>query len=188
MWRNRDDSEYNWIMIQLIRRGLAILAICGLFASIVIYTASYRGTTMDSIAKWAIGLHVGVFVLLLPMYAVEYSKVKQRTFFWKGFARGMPKWVVPGIKLLGLFFVVHFVLFLTQSHASAPEIKDGQYVLNDHGRTVKPLTQSEYYTLKGAELRLFATGWMFFYFVPAAYWWFPRTEEKNLEIGAINRV
>lgn len=176
-------------MIQLVRKGLAILSVCGLFASIVIYTASYRGTTMDSVAKWAIVLHVGVFVLPLPMYAVEYSKVKQRTFFWKGFARGMPKWVVPGIKLLGLFFVVHFVLFLTQSHASAPEIKDGQYVLNDHGRTVKTLTQSEYYTLKGAELRLFATGWMFFYFVPAAYWWFPRTEEKSLvEIRAINRV
>lgn len=175
-------------MIQLVRRGLAIVSICGLFASIVIYTASYRGATIDGIARWAILLHVGVFVLLLPMYAVEYSRVLERTFFWKGFARGMPKWVVPGIKLLGLFFVIHFVLFLMQSHASAPEIKNGQYVLDDHGRIVKTLTQSEYYTLKGAELRLFATGWMFFYFVPAAYWWFPRTEEKNFRNPANSRV
>jgi hypothetical protein len=35
------------------------------------------------------------------------------------------------IKLLGLFFAVHFVLFLTQSHASAPETKNGEYVLNE---------------------------------------------------------
>ncbi|HET6218792.1 MAG TPA: hypothetical protein VFE27_17350 [Acidobacteriaceae bacterium] len=90
----------------------------------------------------------------------------------------MPKWVVPGIKLLGLFFVVHFALFLTQSHASAPKIKNGEYVLDDHGKIVKTLTQSEFYEVKGAELRLFATGWMFFYFVPTAYWWFPRTGQK----------
>ena len=53
-WRNRDDSEYNWIMIQVVRRSLAIVSASGLFASIVIYIASYRGATMDSIARWAI--------------------------------------------------------------------------------------------------------------------------------------
>jgi hypothetical protein len=98
----------------------------------------------------------------------------------EGFARGLPRWVVPSIKLLGLFFAVHFVLFLAQNHASAPEIKNGEYVLNDHGKIVKTLTRSEFYKLKGAELRLFAAGWMFFYFVPTAYWWFPRTEQETI--------
>jgi len=167
-------------MIQVVRRSLAIVSVCGLVASIVIYVASYRGATMDGIARWAIALHIGIFVLLLPMYAAEYSSVRQRTFFWKGFTQGMPKWIVPSIKLLSLFFAVHFVLFLTQSHASAPEIKDGKYVLSDHGRIVRALTQSEYFRLKGAELRLFATGWMFFYFVPTAYWWFPRTRQETI--------
>src|ERR1700733_3880157 len=175
-------------MIQVVRRSLAIVSVSGLFASIVIYIASYRGATMDGIARWAIVLHIGTFVLLLPMYAVEYSTVRQRTFFSKGFARGMPKWVVPGIKLLALSFAVHFVLFLAQSHASAPEIKNGEYVLNDHGKIVKTLTQPEFYKLKGAELRLFATGWMFFYFVPTAYWWFPRTEQETIGNLGINRV
>jgi hypothetical protein len=175
-------------MIQIVRRSLAIVSICGLIASIVIYIASYREATMDGIARWAIVFHIGIFVLLLPMFAVEYSTVRQRTFFWKGFAQEMPRWVVPSIKLLGLFFAVHFVLFLTQSHASAPEIKNGEYVLNDHGKIVKTLTQSEFYKLKGAELRLFATGWMFFYFVLTAYWWFPRTEQETIGNLEINRV
>jgi hypothetical protein len=122
------------------------------------------------------------------MYAVEYSSVRQRTFFSKGFARGMPKWVVRSIKLLALFFAVHLVLFVTQSHASVPEIRNGEYVLNDHGKIVKTLTQSEFYKLKGAELRLFATEWMFFYFVPTAYWWFPRTEQETIGNLGINRV
>ena len=179
-WPNRNDSEYNWIMIQVVRRSLAIVSGSGLFASIVIYIASYGGATMDAIFRWAIVLHIGIFVLLLPIYAVEYSTVRQRTFFSKGFARGMPRWVVPSTKLLALFFAVHFVLFLAQSHGSAPEIKNGEYVLNDHGKIVKTLTQSEFYKLKGAELRLFATEWMFFYLVPTVYCWFTRTEQETI--------
>jgi hypothetical protein len=175
-------------MVPVVRKSLAIVSASGLFASIVIYIASYRGATMDGIARWAIVLHIGIFVLLLPMYAVEYSAIRQRTFFSKGFARGMPGWVVPGIRWLALFFTVHFVLFLTQSHASAPEIKNGEFVLNDHGKIVKTLTRSEFYKLKGGELRLFATGWMFFYFVPTAYWWFPRTEQETIGNPGINRV
>ena len=161
-------------MIQLVHKGLAIVSACGLLAGLVVYIASYRGATIDAIARWAIALHVGVFTLLLPMYAVEYSQVRQRTFFWRGFGRNMPKWVISAIKLLGLFFVVHFVLFLAESHASSPELKDGQYVLDDHGTTIRTLTRAQYYSLKGAELRLFATGWMFFYLVPTAYWWYLR--------------
>jgi hypothetical protein len=125
---------------------------------------------MDSMSKLAIILHIGVFILLLPMFAVEYSGLAGRSFFWKGFAQGRPKWVVPVIKLLGLFFAIHFVLFLVQSHAAAPEIINDQYVLNNHGQIVKALTQSEYSALKGAELRIFATCWIFFYFVPMMYW------------------
>lgn len=136
---------------------------------------------MDSMSRLAIVLHLGVFILLLPMFGAEYSGLLDRSFFWKGFAQGKPKWVVRGVNLLGLFFVLHFVLFLVQSRAAAPEIINGQYVLNNHGHIVKVLTQSEYSTLKGAELRIFATGWMFFYFVPMMYWWFPRASKVQFE-------
>jgi hypothetical protein len=167
-------------MIQVVRRSLAIASASGLFASIVIYMASYRGATMDNIAPWAIVLHIGTLVLLLPMCLVNYSTLSQGSFLCQGFGRGMPRWVVPSIKLLGLFFAVHFALFLTQSHASAPENKNGKYVLNDQGKIVKTLTQAEFYKLKGAELRLFATGWMFFYFVLTGYWWFSRSMEGGV--------
>jgi len=106
---------------------------------------------MDGIARWAILLHVGIFVLFAPMCAIEYSSIRQRSFFYKGFARGMPKWAVPSINLLGLFFAIHFVLFLVQSHAAVPEMRNGVYVLNDHGRIVRALTQAEYYALRGGD-------------------------------------
>ena len=166
------------VMILAMRKILAVLAACGLAASVFAYIGSYLGMTMDGAFRLAILLHVGVFILLAPMYAVDYGAVKERSFFWKGFSHCMPKWVVPTIKLLGVVFLVHFCLFLIESHAASPQIKDGQYVLDNHGQIVKVLTQREYFGLKGAELRLFATGWMFFYFVPAAYWWFPRNQGR----------
>jgi len=129
---------------------------------------------MDGLFQWALLLHMGIFILVLPMFALEYSSIRNRVFFWKGFRQGRPTWTVPAITLIGLFFFSHFAFFLIQSHAASPEIKDGDYVLNNHGHIVKLLTHGEYLALKGAELRLFATGWIFFYFVLTMYWWFPR--------------
>ena len=129
---------------------------------------------MDAIPRLVVSLHVGVFILLVPMFSVEYSGLRDRSFLWKGFALGKPKGIISGIRFLGLFFALHFVLFLVQSHASVPEIINGQYVLDNHGQIVKVLTYSEYWALKGAELRLFATGWIFFYFVATVYWWYPK--------------
>ena len=168
-------------MILMMRRFVAVLSACGLAASAIVYVESYLGATMDGMSRRAIVLHIGVFILLLPIYAVEYSSIKDRTFFWAGFAQGMPKWAVRSIKLLGLFFIFHFVWFLLHSHAASPELKNGGFVLNNHGQIVKVLTQSEYLKLKGEELRLFATGWMFFYFVPMMYWWFPKRQQVGLD-------
>jgi hypothetical protein len=112
----------------------------------------------------------------------SYTKGAQlwgEAFFWRGFSRGMPKWIVPTIKSLGLFFLFHFILFLFQSYGASPQVKDGQYVLNSHGHIAKALTQSEYVKLKAAELRMFAAGWIFFYFVPTVYWWFPRRHQNS---------
>jgi hypothetical protein len=171
--------------MDFVRKFLAVVSACGLAASTVVYLGSYVGLSMDSLAQRAIILHVGVFLLLLPMFALEWRGLNERTFFWKGFAETMPKWVVPAINVIGLFCMAHFVVFLVQSRMASPEIINGQYVLNNHGQIVRVLTRYEYLRLKGAELRLFASGWMFFYFVPTMYWWFPRNTANQHEGRAI---
>ncbi len=199
-------------MVLVIRRFLAFLAECGLAASIAVYLESFRGTTLESLMPLPFVLHLGVFVLVMPMVVIEYSSfhfetrapiwfsgdgpikrgpfswqgyaqgapVWEDTFYWKKFSQGMPKWVVPTIKLLGLFFIFHFILFLVQSHVASPQIENGQYVLDNHGQTVKALTQLEYFKLKTAESRMFAAGWICFYFVPMMYWWFPRSRQVSM--------
>jgi hypothetical protein len=174
-------------MISTTRSFFAVLTAFGFAASGVVCVRSYGGATMDSLSRWAIVLHLGVLILLLPIYAVEYPSIKGRAFFWAGFAQSTPKWVVRAIKLFALFFVFHFVWFLVQSHAASPELKNGGFVLNRHGQVVKVLTQSEYLNLKGEELRLFATGWMFFYFVPTMYWWCPKRQQVRLNASWRNQ-
>ena len=158
-----------------IRKFLAIVAGCGFGASLIVYFGSFVGLTMDSLTTRVLVLHLGVFFLMIPMFALEWSALNDRTLFWKVFAAPMPKWIVKAISLIGLFFIVHFLVFMVWSHLASPEIVNSQYVLNNHGRIVKILARSDYLRLKGAELRLFATGWLFFYFVSTMYWWFPRS-------------
>jgi len=162
-------------MVLSLRRFLAFVSACGLVAALSAYVISFMGATMDTIFRWAMFLHIGVFALVLPMYAVEYSTIKRSRFLCDAIWRGVPKSGVRAIQIVGVIFVAHFVLFLVQSHAASPEIKDGHYVLNNHGQIVKELTGAQYYWLKGSELRLFATGWMSFYLMLSLYWWFPRT-------------
>lgn len=132
------------------------------------------GASLDSLG-WGFGLlFCGVFVLFIPLCGIESNAMSNGTFFWKDFSRGMPKWVVPAIKLFGLFWAIHFVLFLVQSNGASPEFRDGHFVLNNHGTIKRILTESEYVWLKGAELRMFVTGLSCFYFVSMSYWWFPR--------------
>jgi hypothetical protein len=161
-------------MMFMMRRVLAVLSTAGLAASVTVYLGSYFGMTMDSIFREALVLHICVFVLLFSVYRSTGGWVKNYASFWQRYSQGVPRWIGPAVKLLAVFFAIHFCLFLIQSHAASPQIKDGQYVLDNHGQILKVLTPQEYFRLKGAELRLFATGWLFFYFVPTAYWWFSR--------------
>jgi hypothetical protein len=83
--------------MSVLRRFLAAVSCCGLVAAIVVYIASYMGSTMDDVFRWAIVLHLGIFLLLLSMYTAKYSAFRSGLFFWKEFGRRMPKWVFPTI-------------------------------------------------------------------------------------------
>jgi hypothetical protein len=59
-------------------------------------------------------------------------------------ARKIPGWVgVCGIALL-LTGVVHLVWFGAHSSLGAPEIINGQYVLDSRGRIMKVITEAEF--------------------------------------------
>jgi hypothetical protein len=153
------------------RKVVAIVAAPGFLAGISIFIASFFGLTIDRLGASAVLLHVGIFALFLPLVIVERWSKGVDPF------GGRPRWVVRSIKILGLLCVVVFFVFLALSHAASPEIIDGAYVLNNHGKIIGYISEKDYLFLKGWELRLFASGWMFFYYTLMMNWWFPRREE-----------
>ncbi len=154
------------------RKVLATLAACGLILSVVAYIRGLSGTTSNELS-WIPALIIGALALHIPIPFLEHAWGDQ-TFFWKGFARGMPRWAVPCIILFWLIAVGHLVWFFVGSNAAAPIIKDGQYVLSSHGRIRGKLTQEEYLALKAGELRALAALTFAVYLQPLLYWWFPR--------------
>jgi hypothetical protein len=76
-----------------------------------------------------------------------------------------------------LLFVVVFFSFLALSHAALPDIINGEYVLNSHGKIIGHISERDYLFLKGWELRLFASVWILAYFAIMMHWWFPRQDE-----------
>ncbi len=133
---------------------------------------------MDNLGARAFLLHLGIFVLFVPLIILERSKLSGPSWLkaqdpWAG----KPTWAVRSIQAVGLLFFVIFFVFFFLSHAASPEIKDGDFVLNSHGDIVGYITEKDYRMLKAWELRLFASGWTCFYYAIAISWWFPRVEE-----------
>lgn len=163
----------------MVRRLLAFLAAVGFVSCGAVYVDSYFGLNMDAIWPGAMVLHIGAIALLAPMSATEYRSGTGTAVFGRQFLRAKPKLAGSVLKLLGWLALVHFIVFLIQSHAAARSVVNDQYVLNDHGRILRVLTRTEYVRLKGAELRLFASGWLFFYFVAWVHWWFPKADSVS---------
>jgi len=153
------------------RRVIAIAAAPGFVAGIYIFIASFFGLTMDKLGAKAILLHLGIFALAIPLVIAKRWSKGVSPF------GGEPRWVVRSIQILGLLCVALLLVFLALSHAASPEIINGEYVLNNHGKIVGYISERDYLFLKGWELRLFASSWMFAYYSLIMHSWFPRQEE-----------
>lgn len=163
-----------------IRRFFAFLSACGIAVSVFVYIESFSGAAIASSWRWEVVLGTGVVALGISIHILEYPSSNNRNFYWKGFERGIPSWVIRSNHLLMLVVIMHFAWYFVLGGFGIPAIKDGQYVLANHGRILRVLTQAEYVLLNEAQLRIFATLMIASYFMPTMYWWF-RRNPQNVE-------
>jgi hypothetical protein len=152
------------------RKVIAMAAAPGFIVGVYIFIASFFGLTMDELRGKAFLLHLGIFALGIPLVFVERWSKGVDPFL------GKPRWVVRSMQILFILFVALFLAFLALSHAASPEILNGEYVLNSHGKIVGHISERDYLSLKGWELRLFASGWILAYYALMMHWWFRRQE------------
>jgi hypothetical protein len=158
------------------RKTMAIAAAPGLIAAIYIFVASFFGLTMDKLGAKAFLLHAGVFAIGIPLIFVEQWSKGVNPFL------GKPRWFIRSAQTLFFAFLACFLTFFMLSHGASPEIVNGEYVLNSHGKMLGYISERSYFSLRGWELRMFAAGWILIYYVLMMHWWFPRQNEWSVTI------
>jgi hypothetical protein len=174
------------------KKFLFYLAVTGWTIGLIVHGLSIADFDITEKVPFVWALHIGVFVVWLPTVLnlkknEELKEYQQSGMlnrmnplgFFKIIFRQTPTWLII-IAIGGFFYaMVNFMLFMT-SQEGVPDIKDGQYILHNHGHLIKNLTEQEYHHYKANEVRGFSGHWMAFYGIAAAVLFpFRQTEIKE---------
>lgn len=162
------------------KKFLFYFAVMGWTLGLIVHLLSLADFDITDKVPFIWVLHIGVFVVWFPtvldlkkneeLKAYQQSRMlnKMNPFeFFKIILRQTPTWLTI-IAVGGFFYAfINFMLFMT-SQIGVPDIKDGQYILHNHGQLIKTLTEQEYHQYKANEVRGFSGHWLAFYGVAAA--------------------
>ena len=152
-------------------RFLGFTALTGLVLSAIAHVCALAGVNVAEQVPFVWLLHIGIFVVFLPFI------FSSRKILGKQPSLADMRVLVPGrVYAVGLaifiYAIVNFILFAAATQGGNPVIEAGQYLLKSHGRLIRELSFAEYEALRANELRGFSGHWLFFYFVPFAYFMF----------------
>ena len=152
--------RYNPVVI-----ALAGLAALGLILSIVVHASALLGYDPIAICPPLWALHIGIFVVFLPAVIANRRAGPEAAPAKKGrleMSRA-PRWLQLLTRALFLYALVNFGLFLARTVDGSPEARGGKYVLQNHGRFVRALSEAEFHVYQGYVARGFSGHWMAFY-------------------------
>jgi hypothetical protein len=157
--------------MERLRYPVATLAFLGLVLSLIVHVAAVRGADVGSAHPQVWSLHVGIFVVFLPFVLASRTVFgKKRT--WAQMKVTYPRWLIGAGIVLMVYVMANFALGMWALDGGSPEIRDGQYVLQQHGRLLRVLSSDEYRAYKAWEVRMFSGHWLIFYFMPFAFFAF----------------
>ena len=145
-----------------------LFAAIALLSSLAVHLAALLGIDLATRfpAVWL--LHLSIFVVFIPFVFQARRERGARpsgATIWALY----PRWA----RLLGLFLAgyvaLNFALFIHKTEGGSPLIRDGQFVLQAHGRFIRTLTADEYQAQQVNILRGFSGHWLIFYYVPLVY-------------------
>lgn len=152
-------------------RFLGFAALTGLVLAAVAHVCALAGIDVAERVPSVWLLHVGIFIVFIPFV------VSSRKILGKQPSLADMRALVPGrVFAVGLaifiYAIINFVLFAVATQGGNPVVEAGQYLLKSHGHLIRELSRPEYEALRANELRGFSGHWLFFYFVPFAYFMF----------------
>jgi len=153
-----------------LRRAFSIFALVGFFSSLLVHLSTFFGIDPSKHVPAVWVLHLGIFVVFFPMVFVQGLKPKKD--FWRNIFAAIPRWARYTIKAFFAYAIINFALFFFLSRDGVPDVRDGKYVLHNHGQVVRELSENEYEWQKAYVIRGFSGHWMVFYLVSAIVFWY----------------
>ena len=180
------------------RQVLFYFAITGWTLGLIVHLLAIADYNATEKVPFIWLLHISVFIVWLPAVLILTKNEELKAFRQSGSFRQLnpivaskiffgqtPIWLKT-IAIAGFFYaIINGVLFMVISELGTPDIKNGQYILHDHGKLIKTLTEQEYYNYKTNEVRFFSGHWLLFYGLAAAVL-FPY--HKQTKKAATNRT
>lgn len=159
----------------MIKKIIFFLALAGWIASLIIHIVSIADVDVMSMFPFILLLHLGVFVVWLPAILEMKANKELQTIQSKGiFSKFNPKYFynsifkntpnfLKAIAIIGFIyaFINHIIALKTET--GTVDIKEGQYILHNHGNFIRNITEQEYHHFKALNTRVFSAVWLVFY-------------------------
>ena len=104
------------------------------------------------------------------------------TNFYKIAFAEKPKFFHNLVKIIGLYALFSFVLGLIYLRDGSPEIKNGNLILQNKGKFIRAITETEYHFLNAKEAGLI-TGVLLFFFAFGTGYYYPFNNKATANSG-----
>jgi hypothetical protein len=159
------------------KKFLFFFAVTGWILAVTAHLLSLADYDVNEQFPFVWILHVGIFIVWIPtvlnlkkneeLKELKLSGANQRAFL-KAVFKNTPAWMTV-IAIAGMLFAVaNFMLFMFDGARGVALIRNGQYVLDNHGQVIKTLTLQEYNHQRASHIRGFSGHWIAFYGIAAA--------------------
>jgi len=139
------------------------LALGGFLLALASHIAALWGVDVQSQVSAVWLLHLGVFIVFIPMvFQLRSSDLKSDRF---AVFRGLPGWAGAATALLMAYVFLNFFLAFPGATDGSPAVQNGAFVLQQKGRLVREISEAEYHARQATILRGFSGHWLLFYFV-----------------------
>jgi hypothetical protein len=158
---------------------MLILSSCDFAIGVLSFLYSFCGAPVEVILIWAIPLCI--IGVLIPDIGILIENPNSRTwsFYLKGIYKSLPNWAAPCHWLLLIIAIINYILFGIHNGWGLPDVRNGQFVIVDHGLILKILTRQDYDIAKRMELRTLAVWVVFACFGPMMYWFFHQKDTNQ---------
>ncbi|MEI2429187.1 hypothetical protein RDV84_23150 [Lysobacter yananisis] len=141
------------------------LALCGFAASLIVHLRTFWGYTLDLPG----GVHLlplALPVVFAPLVLQTYrTPPEQRNIV--GLPGELPWWAIAVLIAVFVYAGLNFLVSVVSN--GSPEVSDGRYVLQEHGRVIREITAQQYREAVVRQVRGFSGHMLPFYLMPAIW-------------------